>query len=155
MDIIIESPKGGREKYKYDEKHNLFRLHKVLPAALVFPYPFGFIPGTKGEDGDPLDAFIIGEFKGFPGCIMECRLIGCITVEQVSGKKSTRNDRFLAVPEQSDQFNDVETITEMKPSIISLLENFLTTYMKLEGKEGKLLGNLNASSAVELINKAR
>lgn len=155
MDIVIESPKNSREKYKYDKKHNLFRLHKVLPAALVFPYPFGFIPGTKGEDGDPLDAFIIGEFKGFPGCIMECRLIGCITVEQKAAKNFIRNDRYLAVPEQSDEFSGIETIDELKPTIISLLENFLTTYMKLEGKEGKLLGNLNASSAVDLINKTK
>jgi inorganic pyrophosphatase len=87
MDIIIESPKGSREKYKFDETKNLFRLHKVLPAALVFPFPFGFIPGTKGQDGDPLDVFVLGEFAGFPGCLMDCRMIGCITAEQGNEKK--------------------------------------------------------------------
>ncbi|UAY52875.1 inorganic diphosphatase [Ferruginibacter albus] len=54
VDIIIETPKGSTEKYDYDPKNKLFKLHKFLPAGMVFPYDFGFIPSTKGEDGDPL-----------------------------------------------------------------------------------------------------
>ena len=153
MDIIIESPKGSHAKYKYEEKNNLFRLHKILPAALVFPFPFGFIPETKGEDDDPLDVFVLCEFEGFPGCIMDCRIIGCITAQQGDGKKIIRNDRFLAVPEQSELFSDISSINEIKSSVISLLENFLRIYLKLEGKEIELTGNLNASQAMSLIYK--
>lgn len=98
MEIIIESLKGSGEKYKYDEIRHLFRLHKVLPGGLSFPFDFGFIPGTCGEDGDPLDAIVISEFRVFTGCLMDCRLAGCIPVEQEKEKKNIRNDRFLAIP---------------------------------------------------------
>ena len=55
IDIIVETPKGSTQKYDYDKKKNLFRLHKILPSGMAFPYDFGFVPGTKGEDGNPLD----------------------------------------------------------------------------------------------------
>ncbi len=71
MDIIIETPKGSRQKYSFDKDTKLFRLKKVLAPGLVFPFDFGFIPGTKGEDGDPLDMMVISEYQGFPGCIMD------------------------------------------------------------------------------------
>jgi len=153
MDLIIESPKGSRAKYKYAEKNSLFRLHKLLPGALAFPFPFGFIPETKGEDGDPLDAFILCEFEGFPGCIMDCRIIGCICAKQGDGQKMIRNDRFLAIPEQSELFSNIISIDELEPTLVLFLENFLRVYQKLEGKEINLPGNLNSSSAMDLINK--
>jgi inorganic pyrophosphatase len=83
MDIIIESPKGSRIKYKFDNEYRLFRLHKILPAALVFPFDFGFIPGTTGEDGDPIDVMVLSEFQGFPGCLLDCRL-ALLNGEEVS-----------------------------------------------------------------------
>lgn len=152
MDIIIETPKGSREKYKYDEDHRLFRLHKVLHAGLSFPFDFGFIPKTKGDDGDPFDVMIISEFQGFPGCVMDCRIVGCIKAEQSSGDKVIRNDRFLAVPEPSVVYENVLSIEDLSPTILIEIVSFLTTYMHLEGKEFLLLGNLNASKAVALLD---
>lgn len=151
MDIIIETPKGSNQKYKYDEQYGLFRLHKILPVGLVFPFDFGFIPGTKGEDGDPLDAIIVSEFKSFPGCMMDCRIAGCIRVEQSNGKKSIRNDRFLAVPEQSTVFENVLSVEDIPSTLIMEIESFFRTYMQKEGKDPKFPGNLNAAQAVTLI----
>src|ERR1700712_5031895 len=99
---IIETPKGSGEKYNYDEKQRYFKLGKILPAGLVFPFDFGFIPDTKGEDGDPLDIIVISELASFPGCAMDCRIIGAIKAEQTEKNGETlRNDRFLGVPEVS------------------------------------------------------
>jgi inorganic pyrophosphatase len=151
VDIIIETPKGSREKYTYDEDHRLFRLHKVLHAGLSFPFDFGFIPKTKGEDGDPLDVMIISEFQGFPGCVMDCRIIGCIKVEQSADDKMIRNDRYLAVPEPSVVYENVFSIEDLSPTILFNIETFLTTYMELEGKDLLILDNLNASQAVALL----
>lgn len=78
---IVETPKGNAQKYDYDAESKWFKLKKILPAGMVFPFDFGFIPVTKGGDGDPLDIIIISEFKSFPGCAMECRIIGAITAE--------------------------------------------------------------------------
>jgi inorganic pyrophosphatase len=123
MDIVIETPKGSRIKYKFDENQKLFRLMKILPEGLVFPFDFGFIPGTRGEDGDPIDVLVISEFQGFPGCLMDCRIIGCIRAEQSSnGKKQIRNDRFLAIPEQSGVFENAISIEDIPSTIISQVE---------------------------------
>jgi inorganic pyrophosphatase len=148
MDIVIETPRGSRIKYKYDENHRLFRLKKILPAGLVFPFDFGFVPGTKGEDGDPIDALVISEFQGFPGCLLECRIVGCIQVEQTSQGKTVRNDRYLAVPEQSVVFENVISIEDMPSTIVTQVEQFFGNYMEGEGKKIKLLGNLNAAQAM-------
>lgn len=90
MNLIIETPKGSSEKYDYDTQHHLFKLHKILPAGMVFPFDFGFIPGTKGEDGDPLDVLVISEFESFPGIMIDCRIIGCIKAKQIDKKKYSK-----------------------------------------------------------------
>jgi inorganic pyrophosphatase len=96
--IVIETPRNSREKYTYDEESKSFFLKKLLPAGMCFPYDFGFIPNTKGEDEDPIDALIISEFGTFPGCKIECRLIGALLAEQTEKNKVIRNDRFFFVP---------------------------------------------------------
>ena len=147
MNIIIETPKGSREKFKYDQELHLFRLHKTLAAGLSFPFDFGFIPGTKGEDGDPIDAMVISEFNSFPGCVMDCRIIGCLKAEQSKNDKTIRNDRYLAVPEQTIVFENTLSIEDLTPTLLLEIETFLSTYMQLEGKEFMLLGKLNAEEA--------
>jgi len=72
---MIECPKGSNQKFDYDPAEKRFKLNKILPAGLVFPFDFGMIPGTKGEDGDPLDIIVISEGSAFPGCLVDCRII--------------------------------------------------------------------------------
>jgi inorganic pyrophosphatase len=151
MDIIIETPKGSPVKYKFDERYRLFRLNKILAAGLVFPFDFGFIPDTKGDDTDPIDVLVISEFQGFPGCVMDCRIVGCIQAEQKSGKETIQNDRFLAVPEQSTVFENVISIEDIPSTVISEIEAFFINYMSAEGKEIHLLGNLNAAQAMAML----
>src|SRR3954468_1566922 len=113
IDIVIETPRGSAQKYDYDPKSGFFRLKKILPAGMAFPYDFGFIPNTKGEDGDPLDAIVISEFKSFTGCLLECRIVGCIQAEQTEKKQTVRNDRFLAIPLVSPTFGYIESIKQL------------------------------------------
>src|ERR1700753_2946474 len=99
---VIETPKGSAQKYDYDKKTGFFILKKILPAGMVFPYDFGFIPDTKGEDGDPLDIMVFSEYCSFPGCMVKCRIIGGLMAEQSKepgSQNKIRNDRFFAVPE--------------------------------------------------------
>jgi len=154
MDIVIESPRGSSAKYKYDANFHLFRLHKILPAGLVFPFDFGFIPDTKAEDNDPIDALVISEYTGFPGCLMDCRIVGCIQVEQAAGGKKIRNDRFLAVPEQSALYENIISLADIPSTVLSEIESFFGIYMEREGKEFRLLGNLNAAQAMAVLNIA-
>src|SRR5436309_9611011 len=94
MEVMIETPRGKRNKFKYDSKHDRFLLCSVLPAGASFPYDFGFLPGTKGEDGDPLDVLVLMDESAFPGCVIEARLIGVLEIEQAEDGEKYRNDRL-------------------------------------------------------------
>ena len=78
LNVIIETPCGSRNKYSYDEERKLITLSGVLPAGAVFPFDFGFVPQTLGQDGDPLDVLVLMDEPVFPGCLVPCRLIGVI-----------------------------------------------------------------------------
>jgi inorganic pyrophosphatase len=149
---IVETPKGSAQKYDYDKKNKWFKLKKIMPAGMVFPFDFGFIPGTKGEDGDPLDIVIISEFKSFPGCAMDCRLIGGILAQQTEkNKKIVRNDRFIAIPQASQMFAAVKSINDLPKDIIDQLKNFFINYNEQEGKKFRPLKNINSTNAYKLI----
>ena|SRR5687767_13111442 len=151
MDIIIETPKGSRQKYTYDKNLKLFRLKKVLSPGLVFPFDFGFIPGTQGEDGDPLDILVISEYQGFPGCVMDVRIAGCLPATQTTGKKSYRNDRFIGILEQSTAYESIMSIEDLPVTLIDSIKLFFSTYLQAEGKSVRWETDLNALEAMKLI----
>jgi inorganic pyrophosphatase len=152
--VIIESPKGTGHKYDYEPEMKLFKLRKVLPAGMVFPFDFGFIPGTKGEDGDPLDVIVISEITSFPGCCMDCRIIGAIKANQTEREGETvRNDRFLAVPEISQLFNDVESFEHLPGGFMTQIENFFKNYNEEAGKKFEVLDRLSPEDAYNTIKK--
>ena len=86
--VIVETPKGCANKLKYEPTFSAFTLAKVLPAGMVFPYDFGFVPGTVGDDGDPLDVLLLIDAPVFPGCVVDARLIGVVEAEQRKGSPS-------------------------------------------------------------------
>lgn len=151
--VIIETPKGSGEKYDYDPKHHLFKLKKILPSGMSFPYDFGFIPDTKGEDGDPLDVIVISEYKSFPGCLVECRIIGVMTAKQSTPKETIRNDRYFAVPVLSSIFAHIKTVTDVPTDKLDELQDFFINYNKAEGKKFKPLEILKPKDAMALIKK--
>ena len=154
VEAIIETPKGSAEKYAYDPEKRLFKLKKILPSGMVFPYDFGFIPGTKGGDGDPLDVIVISEFKSFPGCLLDCRIIGAIIAEQTEKKETMRNDRYIGIPVQGKSFKKIKSIEDLPEEILEELENFFINYNDLEGKKFKPLKRLDAKEANKEINKS-
>jgi inorganic pyrophosphatase len=154
VDVVIETPKGSAQKYDYVPNTPFFKLSKILPSGMVFPYDFGFIPKTKGEDGDPLDVIVISEFNSFPGVIIKCRIIGGIKAEQSEekgSKKLIRNDRFLAIPKCSNIFQDVDKMDDLPKRITDDLEEFFVDYNKLEGKKFKALEKIGPKEAQRLI----
>ena len=154
VDVVIETPKGSAQKYDYVPNTPFFKLSKILPSGMVFPYDFGFIPKTKGEDGDPLDVIVISEFNSFPGVIIKCRIIGGIKAEQSEekgSKKLIRNDRFLAIPKCSNIFQDVGRMDDLPKRITDDLEEFFVDYNKLEGKKFKALEKIGPKEAQRLI----
>ena len=153
IDVVIETPKGSCQKYNYVPNTPFFKLSKILPAGMVFPYDFGFIPKTKGEDGDPLDVIVISEFNSFPGIIIKCRIIGGMKAEQSEeegSKKMIRNDRFIAIPACSNIFQDIKQVKDLPKQIMDQLEEFFIDYNKLEGKKFEVLKMMDADEAGKL-----
>src|SRR4030088_514114 len=111
--VVIETPKGSRNKYAFDEDEKAFRLKKVLPAGMAFPYDFGFVPSTEAEDGDPLDVLVLMDEPAFPGCALTCRPIGVIEGEQGEKKDKERNDRIVAVEQDAHSWADVKIIDDL------------------------------------------
>jgi len=95
--VVIETPKGSQNKLAFEPRYRTFVLTGVLPAGAVFPFDFGFVPSTRGDDGDPLDVLVLMDAPVFPGCVVPSRLIGVIEAQQLEDGKTEKNDRLLAV----------------------------------------------------------
>ncbi|MBO9682445.1 MAG: inorganic diphosphatase [Flavisolibacter sp.] len=156
IDIIIETPKGCRNKYAYDEEVKAFRLKKILPVGAVFPFDFGFIPDTKGEDGDPLDVLVIMDEPAYPGCVVECRVIGALKAKQTERDgKTEENDRLIAVSVVSTSYSEVRSLKDINKNILDEIEHFFISYNEQAGKKFEPGGWANAKESMMLIEKAK
>ena len=155
LQVIVETPKGCRNKFAFDPKQRIFSLKKVLPAGMAFPYDFGFLPKTIAPDGDPIDVLLLMDEPAFPGCAVSARLIGVIEGEQTDGKKKVRNDRLVAVAEANHSYAYVKKLEDLPDQFLRELQVFFVNYHNLEGKKYKLLGTKGAQAAMALIGKAQ
>jgi inorganic pyrophosphatase len=155
LQVIIETPAGSRNKFAFDPDQGIFALKKVLPAGMVFPYDFGFLPKTLAADGDPIDVLLLMDEPAFPGCAVRSRLIGVIEGEQLDGKKRVRNDRLVAVAEANHMYANIRKLKDLPAKWIQELQNFFVNYHNLEGKKYQLLGCKGANAALELIKAAQ
>jgi inorganic pyrophosphatase len=140
LQVIIETPKGSRNKYAFDESHGLFLLKRVLPAGMAFPYDFGFVPRTRAEDGDPLDVLVLMDEPAFVGCLLQCRIIGIIEGEQGKKKEQERNDRVVAIEMDNHSFADLEHVDDLGNQFVNELEAFFVNYHDLSGEKYRILG---------------
>ncbi|MBO9204353.1 MULTISPECIES: inorganic diphosphatase [Niastella] len=156
IEVVIESPRATQAKYKYDPKQKIFILKRLLPLGMVFPYDFGFIPGTLGEDGDPLDALVLSEFASFTGAHLTCRIIGALkAVQGKEGKKAIRNDRYFCVPAGSITYSTIDTIDQLGKEHHKQIEEFFINYNKVDGKVFSCLGTVDAEKAFKMIRKGK
>ena len=155
IDVVIETPKGSRNKYAYDEKERSFRLSKVLPEGMMFPYDFGYVPGTRSEDGDPLDVLVLMDEPTFPGCVVECRLVGVLQAEQEEENEMKRNDRLIAVASASQTYAGVKDISSLSDTLIRQIEGFFTNYQKLRDVRFAILDRKGATAAATTLRASR
>jgi inorganic pyrophosphatase len=153
--VIIETPKGSRNKYAYDPDERIFALKKVLPAGMAFPYDFGFVPSTLGGDGDPLDVLVLMDEPAFPGCKLTCRIVGVIEGEQGIKKDTERNDRVVAVESGNHSYAHVKRIGDLGKRFEQELEEFFVNYHRLSGKEYRILALKGPAAAYRCVKQAR
>ena len=155
VQVVIETPAASRNKFAFDPDQGVFVLKKVLPAGMVFPYDFGFLPQTLAPDGDPIDVLLLMDEPAYPGCLVSSRLVGVIEGQQLDGKKKVRNDRLIAVAETNHMYANVRTLKDLPKKWLEELQIFFVNYHNLEGKKYELLGCKGADAAFSLIKKAR
>jgi inorganic pyrophosphatase len=155
IQVIVETPRGSRNKFAYDPDQRVFELKKVLPAGMSFPYDFGFTPSTKADDGDPIDVLVLMDMPVPMGSLVKCKLIGVIEgVQKDKASNEERNDRLLAVERGNHQYVDVKDIGDLDKKLLKELEEFFVNYHKLEGSEYRVLRRGNAKDAQKLLKKA-
>jgi inorganic pyrophosphatase len=153
--IIIETPKGSRCKFKFDPEESRFQLKHILPAGAMFPYDFGFIPDTKGADGDPLDVLLLLDVPTFPGCAIESRLIGVLEAEQTDDKGTIRNDRLIAVSTEARNQSHVTGLQDLNEHLIAEIEHFFVSYNEMRDRNFRVLGRRGSDAALELVADGR
>jgi inorganic pyrophosphatase len=156
VNVVIETPRSCQNKFDFDPKLEVFILSKTLPMGTVFPFDFGFIPKTLGQDGDPLDVLVIMDEPAYPGCLIHCRLLGVLEARQEDKKgKKIRNDRLVAVSNCSVLYENIKNIDDLNKTMVQEIENFFVDYNKHEGKKFQPLGWKNAKTAMKLIDTSK
>jgi inorganic pyrophosphatase len=139
VNLIVDTPKGSRNKFRYDSALGLFRLGKRLPLGMAFPYDFGFIPSTLAEDGDPLDVLLLADEATFPGCLVGARLLGVLEAEQREKVESTRNDRLVATVVTPYNPAELASLLDLGAPRLSEIEHFFVSYNEQEGRSFRVI----------------
>ena len=144
VDVVVEIPRGSRNKYEWDHEQHVMRLDRRLFSATVYPADYGFIPDTLAEDGDPLDAIVLLEEPTFPGCWITARPVGVFWMTDDKGPDA----KIVCVPAEDPRWTDVNEITDVPELLRAEIEHFFDVYKMLEpGKHSTIDGFADASAA--------
>lgn len=149
VNVVVETPAGSQNKYKFDPKLGVFRLNRTLFSGAAFPFDFGFVSGTLGGDGDPLDAIVIAPAPMFPGCLVRARVLGVLLAKK-SGKD---NHRIITVPVVAKPFTSVRDLNDLPVGRLGEIEQFFRAILNVDGQEHALLGFGGRDEAEAIIAK--
>ena len=154
INVIIDTPRGSRNKYKYDETLGIFRLSRVLPAGMQFPYDFGSVPRTTADDGDALDVLVLMDAPTFPGCLVTVRMLGMLRATQREKSKTIRNDRLIAVAETPVNRPDIDSFDDLDDHLLAEIEHFFISYNRAHKRLFTPTGRLGQKAAEKTLRKA-
>jgi len=152
--VVIDTPRGSRNKYKWDEALGFFKLSRVLPAGHYFPFDFGSIPGTRAEDGDPLDVLVLGEEAAFTGCLITVRMLGVVVARQTEKGKTIRNDRLIGVPQTPSYKSELRDLRGIGARQMAQIEHFFVSYNLAQGRRFQPLRRSGPAAAAKLLKAA-
>jgi inorganic pyrophosphatase len=151
IDVVIEIPRGSRNKYEFDEELGAIRLDRVLFSSVHYPTDYGYIPDTHAPDGDHLDVLVIVEEPTFPGCHILVRPIGMLEMRDEKGL----DHKVIAVPVADPRLSHLRDLSELAPHWLREIENFFATYKTLEDKATEIAGWADAAQAIKTIHEFR
>jgi inorganic pyrophosphatase len=155
LNVVVETPRGCRNKYAFDFDVGGYKLKAVLPNGAVFPFDFGSIPGTQGDDGDPLDVLLLMDEPVFPGCLVEARILGVIEAEQTKDEETERNDRLIAVAAKSPTHESMKSLLRIEPKIVDEIEHFFVSYNAERERQFNPIGRKGPLAARRLVEAQR
>ncbi len=151
IEVVIEIPKGSRNKYEFDHKRKVFKLDRMLFSSMHYPSDYGFIPETLAEDGDALDALVLLGEPTFPGCLIQARPVGLFRMRDEKGV----DHKILAVPLFDPQWNHIRQLSQVPAHLLVEIEHFFDVYKELEKKKTAVEGWEDAAAARAIIEAAR
>lgn len=147
FNVVIEIPKGSRNKYEYDEDLDIIKLDRVNYTAMAHPYDYGFIPQTRSEDGDHLDAIVILDQSVFSGCLLEARPIGILYMVDDGDK----DEKILSVPLNDIRFKHINDLSQLSPHVKDELQHFFEHYKDLQHKKVEVSGWGGREDAIKVL----
>ncbi|MBM3947677.1 MAG: inorganic diphosphatase [SAR202 cluster bacterium] len=151
VDVMVEIPKGSRNKYEYDTKKKALRFDRMLFSAVHYPSDYGFVVNTMALDKDPLDALVLVWEPTFPGCIMEVKPIGLFRMWDEKGQ----DEKILCVPVADPLWNHIERLSDVPPHLLKEIEHFFAVYKELEKKKTGIEGWADRDAAIKVIQEAQ
>ncbi|MCA9398837.1 MAG: inorganic diphosphatase [Candidatus Omnitrophica bacterium] len=149
--VIVEIPKGSRNKYEYDKEKKMLVFDRMLFSSVHYPTDYGFIPDTLALDGDPLDALVLVTEPTFPGCYIESRPIGLFKMTDEKGP----DEKVMCVPIRDPLWNHIHSLDEVAPHLLLEIEHFFHVYKDLEEKKTAVEGWHDVKEAVKIIQESR
>ena len=149
--VVVEIPKGCRNKYEFDKKNNRIVFDRMLFSSVHYPSDYGYIPETLALDGDPLDAIVLVWEATFPGCVIESKPIGLFKMWDEKGE----DDKILCVPVRDPLWNHINDLSEVPPHLLKEIDHFFSIYKDLEMKKVRVEGWRSLKEAREVIVESR
>ena len=149
FDVLIEIPRGSRNKYEYDFELKRMRFDRMLFSSMMYPADYGFIPETLALDGDPLDVLVLVNEPTFPGCVMEVKPIGVFHMADDKGP----DEKVICVPVSDPIWNKLNDLSDVNPHLIKEIEHFFQVYKDLENKKVDVEGWGDVNEAKEILTK--
>lgn len=151
VNIVVEIPAGSKNKYEYDEEMHAIKLDRVGYAAMAHPYDYGFVPETRSEDGDHLDAFVILDHSVFPGCVVAGRVVGILNlIDDGEG-----DEKLICVPAKDPRYDHIKDLSQLSPHLPKEIQHFFEHYKDLQNKKCEITGWGDAAAAQEIVKQAQ
>src|SRR5262249_40489944 len=151
LHVLIEIPKGSRNKYEYDHELRAIKLDRFLFSSVVYPTDYGFIPDTLAEDGDALDALVCVSEPTFPGCVIHVKVIAVLRMRDDKGI----DDKIICVPLHDPNWNTVDLLDDLPAPLLGEIKHFFEIYKQPEGKTVEVDGWYPREDALAVIEAAR
>lgn len=151
LTVIVEIPKGCRNKYEYDKEKKCLVFDRMLFSSVHYPSDYGFVPNTLARDGDPLDALVLVWEPTFPGCVIEAKPVGLFKMWDEKGE----DDKVLCVPIRDPLWNHINDLSQVPPHLLKEIEHFFKIYKDLEMKKVRVEGWQGLGAALAAIEESR